>query len=81
MLGNFLKFTKLFTENRAVYELMWKNIVQQDRTHMTIWRMRIACWIPKATNTHSEYAIRIAFPLQQWFYESLLRICVYCLLC
>ena len=22
---------------------------------MTIWRMRIACWIPKATNTHSEY--------------------------
>jgi hypothetical protein len=21
---------------------------------MTIWHMRIACWIPKATNTHSE---------------------------
>jgi len=20
---------------------------------MTIWRMRIECWIPKATNTHS----------------------------
>jgi len=20
---------------------------------MTIWRMRIACWIPNATNTHS----------------------------
>jgi len=20
---------------------------------MTIWRMRIACWIPKATNTHT----------------------------
>jgi len=24
---------------------------------MTIWSMRIAFWIPKATNTHSEYVI------------------------
>jgi hypothetical protein len=22
-----------------------------------IWRMRIACWISKATDTHSEYVI------------------------
>jgi hypothetical protein len=28
---------------------------------MTVWRMRIACWIPKATDTHSEYEIFIAF--------------------
>ena len=28
--------------------------------------MRIACWIPKATNTYSEYVIHIAFALQQW---------------
>ena len=28
---------------------------------MTIWRMCIACQISKATNTHSEYAILIAF--------------------
>ena len=48
---------------------MWKNIVQPDRPQMTIWRMRIACWIPKATNTHSEYLILIAFPLQQWLHE------------
>jgi len=42
---------------------------------MAIWRMRIATWIPKATNTHSEYVIRIAFPLQQWLHErpSMLR--------
>ena len=26
--------------------------------------MRIACWIPKATNTRSEYATLIAFSLQ-----------------
>ena len=36
---------------------------------MTIWRMRIACWIPEATNTHSRYEIFIGLPLQQWFHE------------
>ena len=33
---------------------------------MAVCRMRIACWIPKATNAHSEYVILIALPLQQW---------------
>jgi len=32
--------------------------------------MRIACWILKATNEHSEYTILITFPLQQWLYEG-----------
>jgi hypothetical protein len=32
-----------------------------------IRRMRIACWLTKATDTHSEYVILIAFPLQQLF--------------
>ena len=36
---------------------------------MTIWRTRIACWIPKATNSHSEYVILTAFPLQHWLHE------------
>ena len=36
---------------------------------MTIWHMCIACWMPKATNTHSEYVILIALPLQQWLHE------------
>jgi len=42
---------------------------------MTIRRMRIACWIPKATNTHMQYALLTAFPLQQWLHEraSILR--------
>ena len=55
---------------------MWgKNIADPDRPQMTIWRMRIACWIPKATNTHSQYVILITFPLQQWLHEraSMLR--------
>ena len=40
------------------------------------WRMCIACWIPNATDTHSEYVILIAFPRQQWLRErsSLLRL-------
>jgi len=36
---------------------------------MTIRRMRIACWIPKAINTHSEHVILAVFPLQQWLHE------------
>jgi hypothetical protein len=36
---------------------MWTNIVQPGRPQMTVRRMRIACWITKATNTHSEYII------------------------
>ena len=35
-----------------------------------IRRMRIACWITKTTNTHSEYVIIITFPRQQWLRES-----------
>jgi len=45
-------------------------ILYSTASQMTIWRMRIACWIPKATNTSSEYAILIAFPLQQSLHES-----------
>jgi len=58
-----------FPENRGVYEIMWKNFVQQGRPQMTIWRMRFACWVTKATDTHSEYAILTAFPRQQWSRE------------
>jgi len=43
----------LSPENRAVYEVMWKNIVLPDRLQMTIRRMRIACWTTKATHTHT----------------------------
>jgi len=34
---------------------MWKNFVQLGRPQLTIWRMRIACWTPKTTNTFSEH--------------------------
>jgi hypothetical protein len=60
--------TFFFFENHTFYEIMWKNVAERGRLQ-TIWRMRIACWMPKSTNTHSKYVILIAFPLQQWLYE------------
>jgi len=44
-------------------------MLELSRPRMTIWRMRITCWIPKATNTHSGYTMLIAFSLQQWLHE------------
>jgi len=66
----FLKY--FFPENLAVYEIMWKNTVESDRP---IRRMRTACRITKATDTHSDYLIFIAFPRLQWLREraALLR--------
>jgi len=54
---------------------MWKDIVEQGRPQMIIWRMRFACCMPKTTNTYSEYIILIGFPLKQWLQEraSMLR--------
>ena len=43
-----------FLENRALYEIMCKNIVDPERPQMTVWRMLIACWVPKATDAHPE---------------------------
>jgi hypothetical protein len=52
-----------------------KNIVEPNKLQMTIWRVPTARWLPKATNTHTEYAIIFAFPRQQWLQEraSMLR--------
>jgi len=56
-----------FFENRAVYEIMWKKYCAagQATDANIIQRMRIASEVPRATNTHSEYVILIAFPPQQ----------------
>ena len=68
----YFKFRYAFfsLENRAVYEIIWKNIVQPDRPPKVIWCVGFASWIPKAKNIHSEYVILIAFTLNQWLHES-----------
>jgi len=55
--------------------ILWKYIIEPNKQQMTIWRVPTACWIPKATNTHTECTIVIAFPRQQWLQEraSMLR--------
>ena len=63
-------YSVTFFINRTFCEIMWENIVEQCRQRVTLWRMRIACWITKATDTHSEYVILTAFPQQQWLRES-----------
>jgi len=53
---------------------LWDNVKTcraGQATDVTIIRgMRFSCWIPMATNTHSEYVIFIAFPRQHWSHES-----------
>jgi hypothetical protein len=41
---------------------------------MTIWRKHVTCWLPKATNTHSQHVIIIVFPLQHWLHERSLML-------
>ena len=50
-----------FFENRVVYYIMWEKKVVEPS-----WHMPIACWIPKARNTHTGYVILTAFLLQRW---------------
>jgi hypothetical protein len=50
-----------FLVNLAVCEIMWKNLVEKCRPQTTVWRMRIACWITKVTDTRSQYIILITF--------------------
>ena len=57
------------TENRAIYEIMWKKIVDPNRYQRTIGCMVIACYISKATDTHSKYIILIAIPVQHLLQE------------
>jgi hypothetical protein len=50
---------------------MWGIIVEADRQQKTIWRMHIACYITKATDTHSEYVILIVFHFDDLFVKTL----------
>ena len=63
-------FKEFFSFHFAIYEIMWEKCgTAGQATDETVWRMSIARWIPRATNTHSEYVTFIAFQLQQWLHE------------
>ena len=65
---------------------LWENVEKKYRKTWPfsddniIRRVRSACWINKATDTHSEYVMLIAIPRQQWLRESVLVLKVHCLL-
>ena len=68
-------FNDFFFSRKSCYLWdFWKSVVEPDRRQMPIWRMHIEYWTPKFTNTHSEYVILTAFPLQQWLYERALML-------
>jgi hypothetical protein len=68
-------FNNLFSENRAVFEIMWKNMLEPDRPQTTMRRMRFACCVTKSVDTHSEYETLIVFSCQPRLREraSMLR--------
>ena len=71
----------LFSENHAVFEVMWKNIVERGRPQMSIRRLHIVCWIPKTINTLLEYVILVASHLQQWLHERAAVLRYTCFFC
>jgi len=46
-----------FLSKIVPFVVMWKNILEANKPQMKAWHMSIACWIPKATNTHSRYLL------------------------
>jgi len=46
--------TLFFLRKSCLYETMWKNTVEPDRSQIKIWRVRVACWIAKATHKHTQ---------------------------
>ena len=53
--SSYFMSSKFLTENRAVYEMMWEICFRARRATdgSIIRRMRIACWVTKATETCS----------------------------
>jgi len=61
-------FNNVFKKNVPFMRKRSK-IYQRETGQMTLWRRRIACWIPMATDTHLEYVIFIEFSRQKWLHK------------
>jgi hypothetical protein len=62
-----------FFENRVIYEIMWKNIVDPDRPHDNTahahYMLDTEGYKYTHTHTHIYCVMLIAFPLQHWLHE------------
>jgi len=56
-------------ENSAIYEIMWKNIVEQSTHRWKYGACRYHAGYLRLQNAHTGCVILIAFPLQQWLHE------------
>jgi hypothetical protein len=58
-----------------MWTVLWRRMDGQATGDSIMRHIRFACWVNKATETHSEYIIVIAFPHQQRLRErpSVLR--------
>jgi len=73
---NFMFNKFFFRKSRRLWDNVEKyGITRQVSDDNIKRRTRFPCWITKATDTHSEYVILIAFTWQQWLCErvSMLR--------
>jgi hypothetical protein len=65
-----LRSITLFRKSRCLWDNMERyGTARQVTDDKILWCIRFACWIAKATNTHSECEIRIACAQQQWLCE------------
>ena len=53
----------VFFENRAVYEIMWENVVEWGRPQLIVCCMLIACWLQIHTHTDCVIHIVVCFLL------------------
>ena len=67
----------MFFESPAECKIMWNNMEEPSKTQMTIQRLSIVCWIPKATDTRLEYVMRTAFPTATVVTRTRLNVTVY----
>jgi hypothetical protein len=71
MKTHFLFPVTLFFKNRAIDEIMWKNIVEPDRSQMTDSMESAHGMLETKGYKHTllECVILIAFLLQQWLHK------------
>jgi len=68
---NFM-FNNVFQKSCRVWDNMGKYCTAGQ---VAIWRVRIACCIPEATNKHSEYVLLLVFSVQQWLHQRASTLC------
>jgi len=66
-----------FPENHIFYEIIWRNEMGSDTTHVRIWSVRIAWWVPKATKHTLRICNTYSFSTTIIFKKTHLNITLY----